>query len=250
MNKTEAKFRHAEILVKQYGAEIAADNRKKGKEYLFITCDNEEKLTLLEEALKKDGWYIWPPTEETEGWVIECSLYPPKVQKKDKNTVYPPARECGNTFTYRGFTSDAADVPVFFFGMGSIIFFGLYFGFIVIDVESILSSLNDPSNAIIAYSVGLMVILVMLLLHQSIITFVHADTNGISAKRGIVSFTYRATWKEVKSVYVWKNFKKTLFLSDYAVVLTRKNGSEIYARVPRKHLKTLEAFAKKQISKQ
>ena len=43
----------------------------------MFSSSNAKDLAELQKLMEADGWHIWPQHEAEEGWLLECSLYPP-----------------------------------------------------------------------------------------------------------------------------------------------------------------------------
>lgn len=201
MQHEKEKLRHAEILVKQYGAEIAGSKKQKGKEFLFITYKAGEDMSALKNALANDGWYMWPETEDTAGCAIECSLYPSPMQETDDphafqyiNKRIVPQYTPNAVFRYTGCDSN------FFSKKYRILFLWVLFCIMGYDILSNgnLSGLTDADIA--GRLEGILFIVLLIPFSSSLMHFlsVHISPKGIHIKQNPF---------EKRTLYVWSSIK-------------------------------------------
>jgi hypothetical protein len=75
----------AKAVAKSHGVEVLGWNDDPGKEFVFLSGAGE-KLQAYQEEMKSEGWYIWPPEPENEGFFLDIALYPPPAKSTDGKT--------------------------------------------------------------------------------------------------------------------------------------------------------------------
>ena len=235
-NVSKARIAEAKKLAKQYRVDVAGWNAKPGKE--FITCTGSpEKLAKLEEVLKTRGWNIWPQSPETEGWMLDCSLYPAPEkpmesglgieeveQEEPKGPPVDHYRYCGPSSIF---------FPNAYFAMTA---FGVYvfillstLGYIDIQTMELPEHLKNLGIFSVFFGLTLIVILACCI-------SVSADTKQLTVRSNLLRRKYSIPYDNIKRVKMIKEKgeKGVLFDDTYYLGIDRKEGKHIDIFLPRR----------------